>query len=62
MKTGTSSRQNEELQSQSKQAKGTNDLQNENCERKAEAMEGKRKKLCDEPSRERGAGQGPKNN
>lgn len=62
MKTGTSSRQNEELQSQSKQAKGT-----ENCERKAEAMGGrkqkrKRKKLCDEPSRERGAGQGPKNN
>lgn len=67
MKTGTSSRQNEELQSQSKQAKGTDDLQNENCERKAEAMggrklKGKRKKLCDEPSRERGAGQGPKNN
>lgn len=62
MKTGKSSRQNEELQSQSKQAKGTDDLQNENCERKAEAMKGKRKKLCDEPSRERGAGQGPKNN
>lgn len=62
VKTGTSSRQNEELQSQSKQAKGTDDLQNENCERKAEAMGGKRKKLCDEPSRERGAGQGPKNN